>query len=130
MPRTETELDEWVSAYIDAYKQPDASGYEGPHGWAIDEFMATGVNHKSDIEDYWRAILAILARNPPERVPGMLAAGPLEDLIHSYGSDYIDEIETEAGRNPAFRQLLGGEWESSTPGIWARIEKARGDASS
>ncbi|MBV6836809.1 hypothetical protein KWH01_05840 [Xanthomonas campestris pv. merremiae] len=77
-------------------------------------------------EESWATILAILAKNPPDSVIGVLAAGPLEDLIQDSGLHYIDRIELEARRNPAFRQLLGGVWRSGTPEVWARVEAARG----
>jgi hypothetical protein len=79
-------------------------------------------------EELWQGILEVLSRNPSETVLGMLAAGPLEDLIHYHGPAYVEAIELEARRNPSFRHLLGGVWESSTPEVWHRIESARGDS--
>ncbi|WP_460198921.1 DUF6869 domain-containing protein [Xanthomonas campestris pv. passiflorae] len=57
-------------------------------------------------EESWAAILAILAKNPPSSVIGVLAAGPLEDLIQDSGLRYIERIELEARRNPGFRHYL------------------------
>lgn len=56
---------------------------------------------------------------------GILAAGPLEDLIHAWGPAFIDRIEVQAHRDLAFRHLLGGVWRSSSEEIWKRIEVAR-----
>lgn len=76
----------------------------------------------------WQFILAVLARRPSERVLGMLAAGPLEDLLAYAGKFYIDRVELEARRNPAFRHLLGGVWQNRTPDeLWRRVEAVRGE---
>ena len=82
----------------------------------------------ANAEDCWATILEILVRNPPRQVLRVLAAGPLEDLIHHVGPEFIDRIELQARRNPAFRQLLGGVWACSTPDVWARVEAVRGAA--
>jgi hypothetical protein len=60
-------------------------------------------------------------------VLGVLAAGALEDLIQFHGPNFIGHIEAESRRNPAFRRLLGGVWRSSTPEVWARVQRARGE---
>jgi hypothetical protein len=56
-----------------------------------------------------------------EEVLGVLAAGPLEDLIHDKGDDFIERIELLARRDPAFRLLLRGVWESGSPAVWERV---------
>ena len=115
------DIEAWASAYIAFQQDGSRSTDSHPLWWAAERFMdAPGA------EDSWAAILAILAKSPPYSVLGMLAAGPLEDLIHEAGPQYIERIELEARRNPAFRHLLGGVWESSTPDIWSRVESARG----
>ena len=114
-------IEDWASAYI-AFQQDGRSSDENhPFWWAAERFM-----EDLGAEYCWSAILAVLAKSPPDSVIGMLAAGPLEDLIHQAGPQYVDRIELEARRNPAFRHLLGGVWQSSTPDVWARIESARG----
>jgi hypothetical protein len=114
-------IEDWASAYV-AFQQDGRSSDENhPLWWAAERFM-----EDPGAEDCWSAILAVLAKNPPDSVIGILAAGPLEDLIHQAGPQYIDRIELEARRNPAFRHLLGGVWQSSTPDVWARIESTRG----
>jgi len=77
-------------------------------------------------DDCWAVILEVLARSPPDAVLGILAAGPLEDLIHYHGPEFIERIETESRRSAGFRHLLGGVWKSSSPEIWARVQKAQG----
>jgi hypothetical protein len=78
-----------------------------PLWWAIERFMLV-VGTDVSPEDCWKAILEVLARDPPKNVIGVLAAGALEDLIASHGAEFIERIESESRRNPAFRHLLGG----------------------
>jgi hypothetical protein len=110
----------WVDAYIEAQQDADLLKEGNPHWWAVNRFM----DDDTDPEDCWLAILAILSKGPPANVLGVLAAGPLEDLVEYHGPQFIDRIEVEARRSSAFRDLLSGVWKSSTPEIWSRIETA------
>ena len=121
---TSSEIEEWASAFIAFQQDPDRNREDHPLFWAAEKFMLPG--EWADAEDCWKTILEILSRDPSDTVTSILAAGPLEDLIHHAGPQFIDRIELEARRNPAFRQLLGGVWESSTPDVWARVVSARG----
>jgi hypothetical protein len=120
------QIEEWASAYI-AY-QEDHENHRDDHPlfWATSWFMLISDDEPGP-EECWRAILEVLSRNPSEHVLGMLAAGALEDLIERAGPTFIDRIEQQTRRDPAFRHLLGGVWESSTPEVWARVEAARGE---
>lgn len=119
-------IKDWATAYI-ALQQDSGRSLDGhPLFWAAERFMFPG--DTASAEDCWAAILEILSHDPPESVLGVLAAGPLEDLIDASGPEYIERIELQARRDPAFRYLLGGVWASSTPSIWARVEAARGGA--
>jgi hypothetical protein len=116
-------------AYIAAQSAPDLlrTDVEHPLWWAVERAMfATG---ETDGEDLWRFILCVLEKEPPDNVLGVLAAGPLEELIAYAGHEYIERIEAEARINPRFRQLLGGVWQHGTPeDIWSRVEAASGAA--
>ena len=76
----------------------------------------------------WSVILELIQDPLPDNAFGCVAAGPLEDLIEYHGAEVIDWVEREAHVNPRFRQLLGGVWKSSTAEVWARVERARGEA--
>ena len=120
---TADEIERWALAYIEFQVDTKRRLNAGhPCWWAVERFM-----DEPEAERSWIAILAILAKRPPDDVIAILAAGPLEDLIECAGPQYIDRIEVEARRNPAFRRLLGGVWKSSTAEVWARVEAARGD---
>jgi hypothetical protein len=70
-------------------------------------------------------VLAVLAEKPDEQIIGVLAAGPLEDLLGHHSSAIIDRAEEEARRSPEFRHLLGGVWQNQmTDEIWQRVLKA------
>jgi hypothetical protein len=52
-----------------------------------------------------------------------LSAGPVEDLLAHYGAQFIDRIEAEVHRSPAFAHILGGVWRRDIPlEIWQRVE--------
>jgi hypothetical protein len=57
-------------------------------------------------------ILEVLKIETNPRVLGLLAAGPLEDIV---GYQTIDRIEREAAANDRFHDLLGGVWYSTEP---------------
>ena len=76
------------------------------------------------------AILKVLERidtTSPNEVLGVLAAGPLEDLLSYNGDHVVDQVDLLARRDPSFRLLLNGVWDSSiAPDVLSRLEKYRG----
>ena len=125
MSLTQEKIKQWATAYIEAQQRSSTIEADNPLWWAIERFM--NVYEQQEAEDAWAAILEILARKPSTQVIGMLAAGPLEDLIAEWGTLFIERIELEARQNPEFRHILGGVWQNgSTAEIWERIEKSRG----
>ncbi|MDR2980611.1 MAG: hypothetical protein LBV12_00005 [Puniceicoccales bacterium] len=74
-------------------------------------------------EEIMPIILKILQQSKSIKVHAVTAAGPLEDLLAKYGNEYIDQVEAEAQRNPDFKSLLGGVWQSSmSDEIWNRVQ--------
>jgi hypothetical protein len=120
---TPQDLQNWATAYIEAQNSDERIHENHRLWWPIGRFFELELEHP---EDCWAGILAVLWREPSEKVLGVLAAGPLEDLIQNHGEHFIERIEAEAKTDPAFRALLHGVWESGTPEVWARIQKARG----
>jgi hypothetical protein len=118
----EDDLEAWIAAYIEAQslEKPVQSNHQC--WWAVERFM--DMNTLEQAEAGWYAILGILARRPTEQVLGALAAGPLEDLIHYWGPNFIDHIEQAAWDDVQFRNLLTGVWESSSAEIWSRVQLA------
>ncbi len=116
------DLEAWIAAYIEAQSLARVVEPNDQCWWAVERFM--DMDSLEQAEAGWCAILGILARRPTEQVLGMLAAGPLEDLIHYWGPDFIDRIERAAWDDVQFRNLLTGVWESSSAEIWIRIQRA------
>ena len=87
-------------------------------GW--DEFDWAVRKHP---EHAWQAIVAA-ARDPRlEPYFGVLAAGPLEDLLSQRGPIFIDRVEAEARANDKFAYLLGGVWKfEMSDDIWSRVQ--------
>jgi hypothetical protein len=77
------------------------------------------------------AILKVLERidtTSPNEVLGALAAGPLEDLLSHNGYHVVEQVDELARRDPGFRLLLNGVWDSSiVPCVLSRLAKYRGN---
>lgn len=88
---------------------------------ALDHLVTTDPAHA------WAVVLKILAlAESDEQVLNNLAAGPLESLLIRHGRTVINWIEDEAHRNPRFKELLAGVWQSGVNElIWQRVERAR-----
>jgi hypothetical protein len=77
-------------------------------------------------EAVWQAVLRIMQHQLTEDQIALLAAGPVEDLLALHGAKFIECIEAEAQRSPAFAHVLGGVWRRDIPlEIWRRVEAAR-----
>lgn len=116
------ELEAWIVAYIEAQSLEKPVNPDHPCWWAVERFM--DMDSLEQAEAGWCAILGILARRPPEQVLGLLAAGPLEDIIHYWGPNFIDRIERAAWDDFQFRNLLTGVWQSGSAEIWSRVQLA------
>lgn len=125
---SEAQLDEWVDAYIAAHHEQPMNDQQREDATLASEpaSSAFGVG-KPQAEAIWRFILKVVAKRPSEWTLGMLAAGPIEDLIGECGDAFIDRIEVEARRDPVFRRALHGVRQTtSSQDVWNRIVQARG----
>ena len=76
-----------------------------------------------DPEHAWSAILAALEDPRMQESLGVLAAGPLEDLLSIHGERFIGRVESTARANPKFAWLLGGVWQHTMPeDVWSRVQ--------
>ena len=78
-----------------------------------------------DADDCWRTIVRLLERTSDPEVLAALAAGPLDMLIQDAGPRFIDQIEKEAWRNPAFCQLLTTVWKCPPTQVRGRLDAIR-----
>lgn len=55
-----------------------------------------------------------------------LAAGPLENILDTFGAEVIGPVETMAKKSAKFRLLLSSVWGANriAPEIWQRVQKA------
>lgn len=122
MMNSQDDLEAWIVAYIEAQSLEKPVQPNHQSWWAVERFM--DMKNLDDAEAGWRAILGILARKPTAQLLGVLAAGPLEDLIHYWGPNFIDRIEQAAWHDVEFRNLLTGVWQSGRAETWSRIQRA------
>lgn len=113
------QLDKLAQTYIQAQDE-GATSADHPSWWAIQKFYDL---EAECAELCWDAILKVIELHPSDHVLGMLGAGPLEDLIDSHGADFIDRIEDEARKTPAFMKVLSHVWEGGSDEVWLRIDK-------
>jgi hypothetical protein len=118
------QIDEWADAYIRVHDAGAGLDENHPDYLAAYEFLDELTGPRA--EECWLGILAVVARRPSEKVLGMLAAGPVEDLLECSGDRFIDRIELQASRDPVFRRMLHGAWKSGSDDTWARVVEARG----
>lgn len=124
---SEEQLDEWVEAYIAAHRERPTTAEQHTDAMLASEPAYLFPGTEFHAETVWRFILKVVAKRPSEWTLGMLAAGPIEDLIGVCGDDFIDRIEAEALRDPLFRRTLHGVWRTtSSQAVWDRVELARG----
>ena len=72
--------------------------------------MESVTYENGDADAFWNVILEIWRLTDPSNVNriGVLAAGPIEDLIEYHGPKVIDRIEALARQDPEFRKMLRG----------------------
>ena len=74
-------------------------------------------------EEAWNAIKSIfeIAEHEQEII-GMLAAGPLEDLLIQNGPTIFQTMSDYLKVNPRFKKCLGGVWLDKEDPIFEKIE--------
>ncbi|MFT3690064.1 DUF6869 domain-containing protein [Paenirhodobacter sp.] len=78
-------------------------------------------------EELFTFVLRALRKAENPWQVGLLAAGPLEDLLTTQGPAFIDRIEDQARRSARVRYALTGVWTQDLPDpeVKTRIEAAR-----
>lgn len=77
-------------------------------------------------EALWKFVIETYRKPMSQRVFAILAAGPLEDLLVYFGSEYIDRVEMLARKDSKFNELLGGVWKNAIMDeVWERITRTR-----
>ncbi|HED35053.1 MAG TPA: hypothetical protein ENJ08_12715 [Gammaproteobacteria bacterium] len=110
---------EWIKA-VDAHEASP-----GDDEGAIDYIM--DLAYDENFDELWAFIKYTYKLEINDKVAGVLAAGPLEDLLAKKGEFYINEIETLSRQDPKFKDLLGGVWQNEmSESLWQRVCKTRG----
>ena len=116
--------DEWI-----AYWEHRFGTGKFPPSTYMDD-LDEAVHENPDLA--WEAIKIVVgqvkSRSHENELIEVLAAGPVENLLRLHGPAVIDRVETEARRNPAFNNVLGGVWSSNIdPDVWERVEEIRNE---
>jgi hypothetical protein len=83
------------------------------------------IESKSDPGKALSVILGIMALDSKDEEIDLLGAGPLEDCVNNSGPEYIDVIEQLAAKNPRFKTVLRGVWQTATMdlAVWKRVDR-------
>jgi hypothetical protein len=121
---TMPELEALVTAWLEFQRTPEGSPECERRRGVVFTFDDLCTN---DPECAWSAIVEITQRESDNEILGVLAAGPLEDLLSRHGSDLIDRVESHAERDLKFRRVLAGTWKClMTDEVWRRVQLASG----
>jgi hypothetical protein len=81
----------------------------------------------SDPEKAWRIMQIVWRLDSKDDNLGILAAGPIEDILAARGHQFIDRVETLARQEPIFKKMLGGLWQNAIPDdVWDRLKAVAG----
>ena len=118
------ELDKIATAWVTAHQAKQGSPEYEANWWAVSDVMDWALERDGDL--LWEFILEVYKRDLSDRAVGVLAAGPLEDLLAKRGVEFIDRIEELARKDPKFNYLLGGVWRNTmTDEVWQRVQAIR-----
>ena len=110
--------------WIERWSTPDASAGGTAEASVLDRELP---REQPDL--CLAAIQEVLGRidaSSPNQLLGVLAAGPLEGLLNYNGDAVVAQVDLLARRDPGFRLLLNGVWDSGIkPDILARLAKYR-----
>ena len=122
---------DWIASRKDG-ADADTSG-------GLAQFLLVGFPEEEP-ELTWETILLVMRaypeadfyaeeKNEARKVCGVLAAGPVEDLLSFHGHRFIEKFEEEARRDRRIAWLLGGAWQfQMSDEIWHRVRLAADDS--
>jgi hypothetical protein len=108
--------------WIEMHRAAKGSDAQNSNFWA---YEALDDLRGHDLERYWEIINEIRRLDDSDSMLSNLAAGPLEDLLVTSGSAFIDRCEALAKTDDRFKAMLGMVWKNSIPDdIWERVQLA------
>ena len=118
------DLNEIVDAWLAGTEADEGTPERESNWWAIEQVIDWSLDRQG--EHLWRFITTVYKRDLSDTAIGVLAAGPLEDLLAKQGPEFIERVEELARKDPKFNHLLGGVWRNSmTVEVWERVQAAR-----
>ena len=122
MPYSDEEL---IAAYIDHFSKDEIEASQSSEEF-LSYYDEVDSLTSDDPERLWRITLEMIRRVESDVALACIAAGPLEDLLASQGSLFIERVEIVARQDARFRYALTGVWGNSRfdKDIYARVQKA------
>ena len=120
----QSEREKLINAWFVAHKAGTETPIYEENWWAIETIINL---REENPELLWELILQAIEMEKDEKLLSNLAAGPIEDLMCSYGEQVIDRVEKEAKSNSSFKNCIKDVWldYNDTP-IYKRFYKAAG----
>ena len=96
-------------------------GAKPPSFGSATELLVRAID--KDPERAWDLILGLIERAPDAETLNCVGAGPLEDLLSSHGSAFIDRVEVRSRSDEQFQNCLAYVWAflSIEPSIYDRL---------
>ncbi len=117
------ELNQLIDAWVIYADHPEYSNRDD-YWWATAQVMDYSSPRYGQPEKLWLFIRTAYKRELSDSAFGMLAAGPLEDLLGYWGEKYIDKIETLAKDDKKFNQLIRGVYQHfMSDDLWRRVQR-------
>ena len=92
--------------------------------WSFDR-ISDLIRHAPD--DAYEVIRELVRQAPSPYVLGIVAAGPLEDLLSDWGERVIDRLETDARADPKLMAACAEVWKLYMPDeVWSRLRSLVG----
>lgn len=94
------------------------------HDWVL-EYFTQAIAEQPALA--WQAIVQIWSSVCDDQAKAAaLAAGPVEDLLETHGSEALKWIERQLEVDPPMRSLLDGVWQGRmTSEVWAQVRAIR-----
>ena len=118
-------------------------------GFDLDSVIATNVRYNAERreEDFWAwekvndivngadpehafSVVQALVRAAPDDQLELIGAGPVENLVINHSAALIDWLESEARRDPRFREALASIWlvaDHILPEVLNRLQAVTGN---